>query len=168
MCLYTRTVIKDYISSVNTNFQAVTETKNKTLRIVSDYINKKRVEPFKTEPFVLKTSLGGSTPINNSLSQPDNTVNNKPMQNIQNNSEISNVISSLSRIIGGAEVSETDIQSLIKIPEIFEAYTGNKIKETAETEIRTLLLYLLSRMVKDNIMMLRLNLILLHQCTEKI
>ena len=38
-------------------------------------LNKKRAEPFKTESFVSKTSLGGSTLVNNSIPHPDNTVN---------------------------------------------------------------------------------------------
>ena len=38
--------------------------------------------------------------------------------------------------MGGAEVSEADIESLIQNPEIFKAYTGIIIKENAEIEIR--------------------------------
>lgn len=54
----------------------------------------------------------------------------------KSNTEISNVIHSLSKIMGGAEVSEDDIQALIHNPVVFEIYTGTQIKENAEAEIR--------------------------------
>ena len=71
-------------------------------------LNKKKVEPFKTESFVKKTSLGVSTLIDNSIPQPDNTVNNSYMQNSQNDIETRKIISLLSRVMGGAVISKTD------------------------------------------------------------
>ena len=61
------------------------------------------------------------------------------MQKSQNDTETRKIISSLSRVMGGAVISETDIKALISNQEIFEIYSGVEIKGNAETTIRNYL-----------------------------